>query len=237
MSDSGYDDDSLLALSGIQHFAYCPRQWALIHLEQQWTESVATIEGHHLHERVHSQLSAESRGDTLVARSLALVSRKLGLYGVADVVEFIRPSDDGPDYQVRLPNRTGMWIARPVEYKRGKTKPDDRDEVQLCAQAMCLEEMLGVRVSTGAIYYGMMQRRARVEFSAKLRDRVRELANAMRRVNEGGVTPPPGEIGKCKLCSLIDVCLPAVSGRTTSSVERWITRMVDRMGADVGGVE
>ena len=143
MNDSSFYEDLLLALSGIQHFAYCPRQWALIHLEGQWSESVATVEGRHLHDRVHSRLSTEARGDILVARSLALVSRRLGLYGVADVVEFLRPVHESEDCLVELPGRTGKWVVRPVEYKRGRAKPDERDEVQLCAQAICLEEMLG----------------------------------------------------------------------------------------------
>ncbi|NLY76132.1 MAG: Dna2/Cas4 domain-containing protein, partial [Firmicutes bacterium] len=130
-----YSEDDLLLLSGIQHFAYCERQWALIHIEQQWLENVRTVEGRHLHERVHNPDLVEKRGDLLVARSLPIVSWRLGLYGMMDLVEFRQVGSDQGG--IKLPNREGVWLPKPVEYKRGKPKTDDRDEVQLCAQAIC----------------------------------------------------------------------------------------------------
>ncbi len=235
MNDSSYDEDALLALSGIQHFAYCARQWALIHLEGQWSESVATVEGRHLHDRVHSRLSTEARGDILVARSLALVSRRLGLYGVADVVEFLRPVHESEDCLVELPGRTGKWVVRPVEYKRGRAKPDERDEVQLCAQAICLEEMLGAKVLSGCIFYGKTQSRVLVEFTQALRDRVEQLAKEMHSAFERRVIPPPGPLSKCGLCSLMDVCLPKAVSRRGRQVQQWVVRMVSLIDKDTGG--
>ena len=149
---STYSEDDLLLLSGIQHFAYCERQWALIHVEQQWLENVKTVEGRHLHERVHNPDLIEKRGDLLVARSLPIVSWRLGLYGMMDLVEFHQVSSD--EGGTKLLNHEGLWLPKPVEYKRGKPKADDRDEVQLCAQGICLEEMLQARIEEGDLYYG-----------------------------------------------------------------------------------
>lgn len=213
-----YTDDSLLPLSGLQHFAFCRRQWALIHIERQWEENLRTVEGRHLHEKVHSGLDVELKGAVLVARSVPLVSYKLGLYGVADVVEF-HPSAGGQG--VRLPGRDGVWRVHPVEYKRGRPKPDHRDEVQLCAQAMCLEEMLGAEVRDGSFFYGETRRRLLVRFSASLRNQVESLAREMHDMFARGVTPsaPPGV--RCSLCSLKDLCLPQLT-RRPKSVQKYL---------------
>jgi len=213
-----YTDDSLLPLSGLQHFAFCKRQWALIHIERQWDENLLTVEGRHLHERVHSGLDAELRGAVLVARSVPLVSYKLGLYGVADVVEFY-PAPDGEG--VRMPGRDGYWRVHPVEYKRGRPKPDHRDEVQLCAQAICLEEMLGTPVRDGSFFYGQTRRRMPVQFSASLRNLVESLAREMHEMFARGVTPPAPPGVKCRMCSLQDVCLPQLT-RRRKSVQKYL---------------
>lgn len=237
MTVSSFDDESLLPLSGLQHFAYCKRQWALIHIERQWDENVATVDGRHLHQKVHSQLPTEARGDTLIARSLPLVSRRLGLYGVADVVEFVRPvGGEDRDSLAELPGREGKWIVRPVEYKRGRPKSDDRDEVQLCAQAMCLEEMLNIVIKVGYLFYGKVQRRTLVSLTTALRDRVRDLSKGMHQLFDTGFTPRPEKLSRCSLCSLADICLPKTTRGRPKSVEQWMTTMVNEMANDPDGV-
>jgi CRISPR-associated exonuclease Cas4 len=205
-----YEEDELLPLSGIQHFAFCKRQWALIHLEQQWDDNVKTVEGAILHERVHTMLPVESRGEIVVARSLPLVSHQLGLYGVADIVEFHYVNTSGPN-TISFTGRTGFWSVHPVEYKRGRPKIDDRDEVQLCAQAMCLENMLGITIEDGSFFYGEPRRRTHKTLDAEIRMRVVELAREMHEAYRAGSTPPSTKMAKCKQCSLHEVCLPAVS--------------------------
>lgn len=207
-----YSEDDLLLLSGIQHFAYCERQWALIHVEQQWLENVKTVEGRHLHERVHNPDLIEKRGDLLVTRSLPIVSWRLGLYGMMDLTEFHRVGSDQGG--IKLPNREGFWLPKPVEYKRGKPKPDDRDEVQLCAQGICLEEMLQARIEEGALYYGENRRRVTVGFDSVLRGRVEELSRRMHQVFESGTTPSAEKGRRCSLCSLKDVCLPDLTRKS-----------------------
>lgn len=217
-----YTDDSLLPLSGLQHYAFCPRQWALIHIERQWNESVRTVEGRHLHERVHSGLHSEMDGDMVVARSVPVVSYRLGLYGVVDIVEYHPTAGGG----IPLPNREGFWVPHPVEYKRGRPKPDDRDEVQLCAQAMCLEEMLGVPIRAGSFFYGDIRRRVRVGLSEDLRERVVSLAREMHTAFAQGRTPPAPPGVRCTLCSLKDVCLPKLT-RHRRNVREYLRAELD----------
>jgi len=210
-----YSDDELLLLSGIQHFFFCRRQWALIHIEQQWQENLLTFGGRELHERVDDPFFTEARGTVLVTRSLPIISRRLGLYGVADVVEFYR-SDEG----VRLRGRNGLWRPRPVEYKYGEPKIDERDMVQLCAQAFCLEEMFNTSIAQGDIFYGRVRRRQKVEFDEALRQRVIELSREMHRLFEEGTTPLPEQTKACRSCSLVEICLPHTGKRR--SVRRYL---------------
>lgn len=225
-----YSDDDLLLLSGIQHFAYCERQWALIHIEKQWLENVKTVEGQHLHERVHNPDLIEKRGDLLTARSLPIVSWRLGLYGMIDLLEFHQTESNQGGTE--LPNREGFWLPKPVEYKRGKPKPDERDEVQLCAQAICLEEMLQVRIDEGDLYYGENKRRLPVAFDAVLRNRVEELSRRMHEVFENGITPPAEKGHRCSLCSLKDVCMPELT-RKSRSVAGYIQREIKEIDPNV----
>jgi len=139
-----FDEEEYLQLSGLQHFAFCRRQWALIHIEDQWAENFRTVDGHIMHEHVHDQGSRESRGDRLIVRGLSVHSAQLGISGQCDAVEFHRNPDG-----VALRGREGLWLPYPVEYKRGKPKEHSADELQLCAQAMCLE---GVGASA---YFGV----------------------------------------------------------------------------------
>lgn len=201
-----YLDDEMLMLSGIQHFCFCPRQWALIHIEQQWQENVRTVEGKHVHEKVNDPFIVETRGELVIARSVPLVSYKLGLYGIADVVEFFKHDKQG----ISLTGKRGLWLPTPVEYKRGKPKSDERDEVQLCAQAICLEEMFKINISKGYLFYHSIRRRIEVILDNRLRETVSELTNKMHQIYKKGATPL-GKYGKpCKLCSMENICQPKI---------------------------
>lgn len=219
--EAGYADDELLPLSGIQHFHFCPRQWALIHVERQWADDRRTAEGHLIHERADDPFITESRGEVVVTRAVPLISRSLGLQGVADVVEYTRSADG-----VLLHGREGHWAVRPVEYKRGKPKPDERDEVQVCAQAICLEEQLGCVIETADLYYFEPRRRYSVALTEGLRATVVSLAQQMHALHRAGITPPAtGDARRCTHCSLRDLCMPGLT-RKKASVRGYIRHHV-----------
>lgn len=215
LCDAQFAEDDLLPISGLQHLQFCPRQWGLIHIEQQWEENRLTAEGRVLHERTHEP-GTEARPGLVIARGLRLRSLRLGLTGQADVVEF-QSAPEG----VVLPGRNGLWRPFPVEYKRGKPKADSCDEVQLCAQALCLEEMFGARIEGGALYYGTNRRRQEVKFEGELRRRTEELAQRMQQLYSAGVTPPPVYSKKCESCSLYNRCLPRTVAKS-GSVARYL---------------
>jgi CRISPR-associated exonuclease Cas4 len=206
-----FSDDDLLMLSGIQHIAFCERQWALIHVEQQWAENMRTVEGTHMHERVDDPFASEVRGNVITLRSVSMVSYRLGLYGVADVVEFIRSENEEGVGMEGYPDK---WKPIPVEYKRGKPKPDERDEVQLCAQAICLEEMYNAKddsnliISTGYLFYGETRHRHEVVFDQELRNKVESYARRMHELFETGTTPLAIYKSHCNACSLVELCNP-----------------------------
>lgn len=209
-----YSDDDLLMLSGIQHIAFCERQFALAYIELQWNENVLTTEGHHLHERVDDPLASDKRGKVITYRAFPLISCQLGLTGRADVVELEYSEEHG----VQLEGYEGKWLLHPVEYKRGKQKPDDRDAVQVCAQAICLEEMFNIEITNGSLFYAETRRRIIVEFTPELRQRVFGLARRMHELFDNGITPLPEYKSHCKSCSLIDICLPqSLSGKIKAS--------------------
>jgi len=209
-------DTELLLISSLQHIVFCERQWALIHIEQQWQDNVLTVEGKQLHERADSGFS-ESRAELRIERSLRLRSLKLGLTGVADVVEFHREEREGNLF----------WLPFPVEYKRGRERPDTGDRVQLCAQAICLEEMLGVDIPRGAIFYGQPRRRTQVEFDEELRKTVAELCEQARKMIETGDIPPPRFGSHCKNCSLVNECMPEISGNADKGqAEKYIQKLL-----------
>lgn len=214
---SDYLDEELLMLSGIQHFAFCERQWALIHIENQWVENLRTVEGKLLHQRVDDPYFTESRGDVKTVRSVPLLSKTLGLYGIADVIELHKNTGhkSGVNYSI-------------VEYKRGKPKPDDRDEVQLCAQAICLEEMLDITLDFGYMYYGETKHRHKVEFDQPLRTRVKTLAEQMHLLYLKGETPLAVKSKRCKNCSMADVCLPKL-GRSSKKAETYMADVFEEM--------
>lgn len=190
-------------LSALQHFSFCPRQCALIHIERLWAENTRTAEGRVLHERAHTA-GTESRGDIRIARALTLQSGTLGVHGVADVVEFHRQPD-------------GSWRPFPVEYKRGRPKAHSADAIQLCAQALCLEEMLQTPVPTGALFYGQTHRRLDVAFDDALRAATRDLAQRMLALLATGRTPPPDYGQKCHSCSLLALCRPQLDPHRASA--------------------
>ena len=218
---SEYTPDELLALSGIQHFTFCRRQWALIHIERLWQENALTAEGRVLHQRTDDPFETEVRAGQITSRAMPVASYRLGLYGVCDVVEFI-PSAEG----ISLPGRTGAYLVRPVEYKRGKEKSDPCDEAQLCAQAICLEEMLLVSIPHGDLYYGEPRRRVEVAFTPELRALVKEMTAEMHAFFARGYTPRVKTSKACHSCSLADLCLPRLQNRVAAS--RYIQQHIDK---------
>ena len=203
-----YSDLDLLPLSGLQHFAFCRRQWALIHVENQWRENLRTVEGQLLHQRAHNEALRERRGDTLILRGLSVVSHSLGLSGKCDVVEFHLTPEGVP-----LRGEDGLWLPYPVEYKRGRPKDHQSDELQLCAQAMCLEEMLCCTIAEGALFYGEPRRRTIVFFSPELRQNVRDFSAEMHHYYRRGDTPKAKPGKSCHACSLKELCLPQLIRR------------------------
>lgn len=201
-----YSEDDLLPVSAIQHLLFCERQCALIHLEHLWDENVLTAEGRQQHERC-DETASESRGDVLIARGLYIQNLELGLAGKTDVVEFHRAEEAGPA-AVPLEVVGGFWKPFPVEYKHGRPKQGMCDEAQLCAQAMCLEEMLKVRIAAGALYYQRPRRRTPVEFDDALRQIVKKTANRLHELFQSEITPPAVNDKRCGNCSLKNQCLP-----------------------------
>lgn len=200
-----YGEDDFLQLSGIQHFCFCRRQWALIHIEQQWQENLKTVEGNIVHERCHDDGFIEKRGDLLVARGLRVFSHTLGVTGQCDVVEFQKNTEG-----CYLQGHSGTWRPYPIEYKRGKSKLIDADRLQLCCQAMCLEEMLSIMVNQGALYYNETRRREVVDFTDELRQKVKDMLREMHIYYDRAYTPKVKPKTGCRSCSLQDICLPVL---------------------------
>ncbi len=217
-----YTEEELLPLSGLQHLAFCQRRWALIHLERQWEENLFTAEGKLLHEKAHSA-EIESRPGALIRRTLPLHSFRLGLSGQADVVEFLPCSGSEPG--VPMPRRRGLWRPYPIEYKRSRDKSGSiAYRLQLCAQALCMEEMLGVRVPTGAVYDGKAKRREEIVFDEFLRRQVEEMAARMHQILHSGRTPPPVYEKKCEGCSMKSICLPLAL--ESGSASQYLARVI-----------
>ena len=205
-----YQEDDYLMLSGLQHFAYCRRQWALIHIEQQWAENERTVDGQIFHAVAHDKGRIEKRGDLLITRGLPIKSAQLGMSGLCDVVEFHK-SEEG----VSLASYEGLWQPYPVEYKKGLPKLNEADELQLCGQAICLEEMLLCRIPGGSLFYGENRRRKAVEFTDELRRKVFDMAKEMHDLWEKGYTPRVKPQKGCNACSLKEICVPRL-GRVKS---------------------
>ena len=198
-----FKEEEYLQLSGLQHFSFCRRQWALIHIEQQWAENLRTTDGRILHEKAHDGSAREKRGDLIVTRDMSIHSPMLGISGSCDVVEFHRGTEGIP-----MAGQEGLWQPYPVEYKRGSPKSTDADKLQLCAQAMCLEEMLCCDIPEGAIFYGEIRRREVVDLDEELRGKVRSLLEQMHDLYRRSHTPKVKPTRGCNACSLKELCLP-----------------------------
>jgi CRISPR-associated exonuclease Cas4 len=208
-----YSEDELLPLSALQHLLFCERQCALIHIEQQWDENLYTAEGRIMHERVDSG-RAESRKNLRMEFGMPLRSLRLGLVGKADVVEFHRVvGKDAANQQ-----RNDIWQPFPVEYKRGRPKKDDSDRVQLCAQAICLEEMFSLEVPRGAMFYGKTRRRLDIAFDPELRQKTESTAASLHELFDNQKTPAPVYTKKCDRCSFLDSCMPKAVGDRKSAL-------------------
>lgn len=198
-----YPESDYLMLSGIQHFIFCRRQWALIHIEQQWSENWRTVAGELMHKKAHTPMTPEKRKGVIITRDMAIHSRELGISGQCDIVELIRDEDGIP-----LPRHRGKFRVFPVEYKRGKPKEDHSDILQLTAQAMCLEEMLCCEIAEGALFYGETRHRQTIPITPALKDEVKTAFEEMHQLYERQYTPRVKRKKACNACSLKEECLP-----------------------------
>lgn len=215
MASKEYDQDSELMLSGIQHFHFCKRQWALIHIEQQWDENVRTIEGQYLHRNADQPLTREKRGNKLIVRAMPVRSSELNITGICDVVEFVQD-----EAGVEIHGASGKYVAYPVEYKRGKPKTNEADILQLVAQAMCLEEMLLCDVPVGYLFYNEIKHRVEIPILPELKARVKQMVEEMGQYYSKRYTPKVKTGAFCKNCSLQHICLPVLMNKQT--VKRYI---------------
>lgn len=216
-------EDDYLQLSGIQHFAFCRRRWALIHIENKWADNWRTVAGTHMHRRAHDLEQVEKRDDRIIMRALKVVSHTLGISGECDVVEFLR-NDDG----ITLHGYAGKYLPCPIEYKRGRPQYSECDALQLTAQAMCLEEMLLCKIPCGALYYGEPHRRMPVAFSDERRRQVAEITREMHKLAALGHTPKVKPGTYCRECSLNNECIPAIA--KTLSVKDYIQKRLQEEG-------
>lgn len=202
-------------ISGIQHFLFCRRQWALIHVEQQWEENYFTVDGELKHERADNPEIHEKRKNIITIHALPVKSQTLGLTGKCDIVE-LRESENG----IYLPQYQGCYSAFPIEYKRGKPKENNSDKLQLLAEAYCLEEMLVTRIDKGYLFYFETRRREEVCFTDELREQLLQAVEEMHSYMDRGYTPKVKTSKKCKTCSLKDICLPTLNNN--KNVEQYI---------------
>lgn len=207
-----YQEDDYLQLSGVQHFIFCRRQWALIHIEMQWAENFRTADGRILHENAHDGSIREKRGNVVITRAMRVASPRLGISGECDVVEFHKDADG-----IAVQGMDGTFRVIPVEYKRGKTKVNDCDRIQLCAQALCLEDMLCCDIPSGFLYYGETKRREAVDFTPQLREETEKAIAEMHMLYERHHTPKSKRTKSCNACSLKEICLPVICGKKTAS--------------------
>lgn len=215
-----YSQDDYLMISGIQHFKFCRRQWALIHVEQQWAENEHTVVGELMHKKTHDPYLIEKRNDVFIVRALPVSSRSIGISGECDIVEFHK-CDEG----IKLIGHRGLYSVYPVEYKKGKPKESDEDKLQLAAQAMCLEEMFLTQIPEGALYYGETRRREVVEFTEEIRNQVKSIFEEMHGYYERKYTPKVKTTKACSGCSLKDICLPKLM--KTGSVKAYVSKMLE----------
>ncbi len=198
-----YSEEDFIMLSGIQHFCFCKRQWALIHIDMLWEENLFTTEGEIMHEKCHDSSLSESRKNVIISRGMPIFSRRLGISGECDVVEFIKDSNG-----ININGKNGLYKVYPVEYKRGKPKENNSDILQLCAQAICLEEMMVCTIEEGALFYGETRRRQKVIFTDELRSEVEKNFEHMHQYMKNSHIPKVKPTKGCNSCSLKNLCLP-----------------------------
>ena len=219
-----YSEEEYLPLSGIQHFVFCRRQWALIHIEQQWAENLRTVEGRFLHQKVHDRFSSEKRGDLLISRGMPIHSSSLGFRGECDVVEFHRAP-----HGISIHGWEGLYTLYPIEYKKGKPKESDADILQVVAQAICLEEMLCCEIPMAYLYYGEIRRRWEVPVTDERREQVCRIAAEMHQFYSRQYTPKTRRTKACQACSLKDLCLPGLMNK--KPVRDYIQRRIEEKDA------
>lgn len=205
-------EEEYLPLSSVEVFSFCRRQWALKYIEGQYGENVHTVSGDIFHKNAHNGHSTEKRGNVIISRGLKIKSDQLGCSGICDIVEFHKDENGVP-----LHNYDGLWVPYPVEYKVGKEKASDAERLQLCAQAICLEEMFGIKIPNGSMFYGKTRRRSVVEFDDSLRNMVKSLFEEMHTYMKKGYNPKPKMKAHCKACSLYNQCLPVLEKHKTVS--------------------
>ena len=215
-----YAEDDYLMISGIQHFKFCRRHWALIHVEQQWEDNAHTVVGELMHKKVHDPYLTEKRKEVIIARAMPVSSRELGISGECDAVEFHK-CEDG----IKLHGHRGLYSVYPIEYKKGKPKLTEEDKLQLAAQVLCLEEMFSTQIPEGAIFYGETRRREPVEITKELREEVRDVFREMHGYYSRRYTPRVKYSKSCNACSLKEICLPKLG--KTGSVKSYIQRMLE----------
>ncbi|MGN1468086.1 MAG: CRISPR-associated protein Cas4 [Ruminococcus sp.] len=214
-----YDENNLLNISGIQHFVFCRRQWALIHIEQQWAENLLTVSGEIMHQKAHDNTFSEKRKDVIVSMGMPVTSYELGITGVCDAVEFHKAEDGAiiKDYD-------GLYRIIPVEYKYGEPKEGDADILQVVAQAMCLEEMFCTKIDEVHLFYGRTRHRQRITLDDNIRNNVKDIASEMQSYYNRRYTPKVKTGKHCKACSLRDLCLPKLN--KNRSVSEYIRSMI-----------
>lgn len=215
-----YREDEYLMISGIQHFRFCKRQWALIHVEQQWAENEHTVIGELMHKKVHDPYLTEKRKGVLITRALPISSRVLGVSGECDVVEFHR-KDEG----VKLYGHSGLYEIYPIEYKKGKPKESEEDILQLTVQVMCLEEMFSADIQEGALFYGEIRRRECVKITEELKLEAKDIIKEMHQYYARRHTPQVKCSKRCNACSLKDICIPKIG--KISSVKNYVAQVLE----------
>lgn len=214
------NESDYLLLSGIQHFQFCQRQWALIHIEQQWAENLKTIEGQYIHKKADQPFFREKRGNKIIVRAMPICSHELKTFGICDVVEFVKHPEG-----VHLQGEEGTYLPVPIEHKRGRPKKGQEDVVQLVGQAMCLEEMLVCEIKTGYIYYYEIKHRIPVEITEELREEVRKIFKLMHQYFEKRYTPKVKTGKFCNSCSLKNICLPEALNK--EPVRKYMERFLE----------
>ncbi len=215
---ANYTEDQMLMLSGIQHYVFCPRQWALIYLDQQWKDNVLTLEGHLLHSRVDDPTTRILNNGVVTLRRVSVASHSLGLYGICDAVELIPVADNQKG--ILHPRYGGPFLPIPIEYKHGHTKVEHSDRLQVVAQAMSLEEMYDVEIPEGYIFYWETRRRERVIIDEPMRKLADEMSHEMHNIFDSKLLPSAEAGAKCKRCSLVDLCLPNLNSHGASGYLR-----------------